>query len=141
MYTAKFLRSKTLVSFLLLYTQAEILGVSKITPHLVNVYILLQSDSLHLLREEAQVLSRVKHEVEQHLQAVKNHLQHLDATRKSLRAKINSFSHNLGLDAQSFKVRGGEVYVCLRVDGKELTCLSSSSPSCTMVPWQCDQKQ
>lgn len=83
------------------------------------------------------MLSRVKHEVEQHLQTVKNHLQQLDVTRKSLRAKINSFSHNLGLDAQSFKVRGGEV----RVDGKELTRLSSSSPSCTMVPWQCDQKQ
>lgn len=66
------------------------------------------------------MLSRVKHEVEQHLQAVKNHLQQLDATRKSLRAKINSFSHNLGLDAQNFKVRGGEAYVCLRVDGKEL---------------------
>lgn len=65
------------------------------------------------------MLSRVKHEVEQHLQAVKNHLQQLDATRKSLRAKINSFSHNLGLDAQNFKVRGGEAYVCLRVDRKE----------------------
>lgn len=58
------------------------------------------------------MLSSVKHEVEQHLQAVKNHLQQLDATRKSLRAKINSFSHNLGLDAQNFKVRGGEAYVC-----------------------------
>lgn len=55
------------------------------------------------------MLSRVKHEVEQHLQAVKSHLQQLDATRKSLRAKINSFSHNLGLDAQNFKVRGGDV--------------------------------
>lgn len=87
------------------------------------------------------MLSRVKHEVEQHLQTVKIHLQQLDTTRKSLRAKINSFSHNLGLDAQSFKVRGGEVYVCLRIDGKELTHLSSFSSSCTMVPWQCDQKQ
>lgn len=137
MYTAKFLHSKTIVSFLF----DPIYPAGDPGSNLVNIYILLQSDPLHLLREEAQVLSRVKHEVEQHLQTVKIHLQQLDTTRKSLRAKINSFSHNLGLDAQSFKVRGGEVYVCLRIDGKELTHLSSFSSSCTMVPWQCDQKQ
>jgi len=67
---------------------------------------MLQDGCLHLLSEEAQVLSKVKREAEHHLQIVKTHLQQLDATRKTLKAKVNSFSHSLELDAQNFKVRG-----------------------------------
>ena len=61
-----------------------------------------------LLNEEAQVLSKVKREAEHHLQTVKTHLQQLDATRKTLKAKTNSFSHSLELDAQNFKVGGSD---------------------------------
>lgn len=77
--------------------------------------LFLQDSGVRLFREEAQVLSSCKRDLEAHLQAIKHHLLALDSVRRQLNTTITTLSRSLQLDTQNFRVSILEIMAAISV--------------------------
>lgn len=86
---------------------------------------------MKVFRDEAQVLSSCKRDLETRLQNLKHQLMLFDSVRKQLSSVIANLSKSLQLSAQNFKVSSGYMH-CIR---RSSTVSNISHCSFTMVQY------